>query len=228
MSSVGEGGEVPEDVGSVFCPKCGRRAEPGDVYCASCGASLPELGSAPGRASWRQRLAGLIGRSRRERVVTAVTLVVVAAAVAAAIVLLTGSDDDASTYVGLADQACVTAEDGIAQVRDKVARGERDPAEALALESAAVAELVADWRSRVSRLDPPPDLAQRAAATEEALADLESAARGVAQLAPEASATRARGLAASLSAPARRLEDSIRALGLEECASDDRPVRIGP
>lgn len=150
--------------GRRVCSKCGRRAEPGDVYCASRGAALPELASAPGRASWRQRLAGLIGQSRRERVVTAVTLVVVAAAVAAAIVLLTGSDDDGSTYVGLADQACVAAEGGIAQVHDKVARGERDPAEALALESAPVAELAADWRSRVSRLDPPPDLAQRAAA----------------------------------------------------------------
>jgi len=63
----------------MYCPHCGRPAEPGAVYCVRCGASLPQLAAAKPQAA-----PTMTGGPARQRS----PLITVVAAIAAALVVL--------------------------------------------------------------------------------------------------------------------------------------------
>lgn len=111
---------------SVFCPRCGAET-PDDVrYCSACGAELPKRRSddrdgaaadatTTGVDRLRARLRRLVGRNRKERVVSGVTAVLVAVALVAFIRLDPAEDDETSAARDALDASCVTAK---AQVVD--------------------------------------------------------------------------------------------------------------
>lgn len=111
---------------SVFCPRCGAES-PDDVrYCSACGAELPkrrdddrdgaEAGAGATRGERvRARLRRLVGRSRKERVVSGITALLVVVAVVAFIRLDPAEDDETSAARDALDASCVAAK---AQVVD--------------------------------------------------------------------------------------------------------------
>ena len=167
----------------------------------------------------------LIGRSRRERLITAGTALAVVIAIVAVIIVATGGSDDGDSgqdsgeqpaYQKQAEQTCLGSKRALAAVAKRVSRSEDAPTAALALYAAAVAELVNDWRSRFTALDPPPDREQAANRLEFALAKLVVVARGVAVQANAGEDPRR--LRARLAHFGARVEQAVEALRLERCA----------
>lgn len=101
----------------MFCPRCGDENPDGVRYCSSCGSALPRLSEDPEpapaggiRARMAHRLRRLVGRTRRERIVSGVTASLLVVAVVAFMVLDTPEEELPSDPARDAlDQACVTA-----------------------------------------------------------------------------------------------------------------------
>jgi zinc-ribbon domain len=202
----------------VFCPRCGKPNEEGARYCSACGEALPELGEEAGEASeppsLGQRAGRLIGRSRRERLITAAITIALGIAVVAVIFLVTDGDQD--EYVARADLICVESKQALAIVEDRVSEARGESAAALALYGGATAEVVADWRSRLARLDPPSDRQEAASQLDEALAKVDDEASQAARQAQAGEDLKR--LRARLAAAGARAEQAIEALGLDACA----------
>jgi hypothetical protein len=163
-------------------------------------------------------LSRLVGRTPRERLITALTTGAIAVAAVAAIVLLGGDGDE---YLEQADAICLESKQALAEVGRQAPDSRGGPGTALRLRTVAAAEIVAEWRSRLAALDPPSDREQAAAQLDQALAELELHAR-------EAAVARAGGGSAAggsrLSTVGARTDAAIKELDLEECS--DAPLDL--
>jgi zinc-ribbon domain len=204
----------------MFCPRCGKPNEEGARYCSACGEELPELGEeaaeASGRPSLRERMGRLIGRSRRERLISAGIAIALVIAIAAVIAISTGGSEDTDAYVEKADRMCIESKQALAVVGNRVSESQRDEKGALALYAGAAAEIAADWRSRLAGLDPPPDSKEASARLDEALAKFKDEADEVV-IRTEAGQD-PRRLRTQLAAAGSHTQEATDALGLDGCA----------
>ena len=211
---------------AMFCPRCGKPNEEGARYCSACGETLPELGDeaaeASERPSLRQRMGRLIGRSRRERLISAGIAIALLVAIAAVIAISTGGSEDTDTYVEKADRICIKSKQALVVVGNRVSESRRDPTGAIALYAGAAAEIAADWRSRLAGLDPPPDSKEASARLDEALAKFKHEADEVVLRAQVGQ--NPRRLKARLAAAGSRAQEASDALGLEDCAEGDLAI----
>ncbi|MGH2991522.1 MAG: zinc-ribbon domain-containing protein [Solirubrobacterales bacterium] len=209
----------------MFCPRCGKRNEEGATYCSSCGSRLPEPDhrAPPGRErrSLRERAARLVGRSRRERLISAVTGVAIVIAIVATLVLTTdglpGSDDAEDAYLEQADRICVERTRALAMLSEELSGSRRDPG-AVAVYGAAGAEVVAGWRSQLEALDAPPDLDGAAEQFDQRIQALEAELTTVAERGRSTGSRAAPPLSEALAKAGARTERGIQALVLEQCA----------
>jgi hypothetical protein len=212
----------------VFCPQCGKRNEEGASYCSACGRRLPEPdfnGPRPVERSPLRQLAGrLIGRSARERRITAAT--VVALAIAALVALganeLFGGDDAQDAYQEEADRVCVERKQALALLSEEVLGSRKELT--LARYGNAGAEVVAGWRSQLGSRDAPAGLQEPEVDLDRALAKVEDELRAVASR-PREGGEALRRLGDRLTTPVSRAERAIEALGLDGCA--DVPLALG-
>jgi zinc-ribbon domain len=217
-------------VPAMFCPRCGKPNEEGARYCSACGEELPELGEeaaeATRRPSLRARMGRLIGRNRRERQISAGIAIALVVAIVAVIAISTGGSEDTdgaqSAYVEQADRICIESKQALAIVGNRVSESRRDPKGALALYAGAVAEIAADWRSRLAGLDPPPDSKEASARLDEALAKLKDEADEVVVRAQ--AGQNPRRLRTQLAAAGSRTQQATDALGLEDCAEGELAI----
>jgi hypothetical protein len=113
----------------VFCPRCGDENPDGVRYCSSCGSALPRLTEEPEpapagglRGRIAHRLRRLVGRTRRERVVSGVTVSLLVVAVVAFLVLDTPEEElPANPARDTLDQACVTAKAQVVEAANALA-----------------------------------------------------------------------------------------------------------
>jgi hypothetical protein len=155
----------------------------------------------------------MVGRTRRERLITAATVIALGIGIVAVIALTSDGDED--EYLEQADGICVESKQALAKVAERISESGRQSTEALALYRGAVAEIAADWRSRLAALDPPTDRRGAAADLEEALAGVEAEATQAGLAEPGGAS---RSPEARLTAAGARAEQAIAALGLEACA----------
>jgi zinc-ribbon domain len=204
----------------MFCPRCGKPNEEGARYCSACGEELPELGEeaaeASRRPSLRERMGRLIGRSRRERLISAGIAIALVIAIAAVIAISIGKSEDTDAYVEKADRMCIESKQALAVVGNRVSESQRDQKGALALYAGAAAEIAADWRSRLAGLDPPPDSKEASARLDEALAKFKDEADEVV-IRTEAGQD-PRRLRTQLAAAGSSTQEATDALGLDGCA----------
>lgn len=111
----------------MFCPRCGAES-PADVrYCHACGAELPrQADEEPAAGSSRrsragERLGRLVGRTRRERVVSALIAVFLVIAVIGFIALDPVEDDDTRASRESLDAACLAAKSQIVDAANALA-----------------------------------------------------------------------------------------------------------
>lgn len=198
---------------AVHCPRCGARAEPGDRYCAACGATLP--GAEPERKrSLRDRVVAAIGAKPRARVITAATALFLAIAVVAFIAVDT-SDEEVITrdaYTLAADDVCVKA-------KRQIGRESRSALnEGFDAFSALLVRRVAAWRSEFNALQAPPGRGDEAAALDAALRAVEVKAAELSRVAREGSRAEVVAEAEELDGLTNEVESAISDLGLRRCA----------
>jgi hypothetical protein len=159
----------------------------------------------------------LIGRSRRERLITAGTALAIVIAIVAVIVLVTDGSEggDSQAYAQQADQLCGKYKRAIAIVAERASRSEGDPAAALAVFGNPAVAIAARWSARLAALDPPRDEQPAAARLELAVAKFGVEARQVAQEAKKGEDLS--DLTARLGAAEARVQNAIEAAGLETC-----------
>jgi hypothetical protein len=203
----------------VYCPRCGTSNEDGDRYCSACGTALGREDSAQGGKSARERIGGLVGTTRRARLISAVTTLAVVVAVVSFIVL---DPDDGEIprddYTLAAEQICLNAKQEI------FATGQRFRAGGNAGGASAFARnllpAVSGWRLRFEELEVPADRSgeavQLAAALREVEARIAKLARAAAASDPERVVANA---AARADEASTAVEEAVASLGLDECAS---------
>jgi hypothetical protein len=202
----------------MYCPRCGESVEEGDRYCAACGATMPrkvaepEAATAPKR-SLRERLTGLIGRSRRERVITVVTVLALLIAVAA-FIALDPSDEEGEASASLTlkqarviDTACVGAKKQIAAAATS-AQSSGD----LAGYTSDLLLAIVEFRSTVRSLT----AGEATAALDDALLTTAIDAGALARIAREQPA-QAAAQVKKVDADTAAIESAIADLGLERC-----------
>ena len=210
----------------MFCPRCGAESDEGSKYCASCGAELPKKaavdgGDASGRIGFRDRLAGLIGRDRRTRVVTLGTALAIVVAIVGFIALDASDDEDADipqdAYTQALDSACVQHKKEIAKAQgEALSAGDLD---AVSRYAGALVPITGAWRLELKRSGPPVDRTALAAALEAALLEVQIEAGTLARVAREGKAREAAEVAARVDAATANVETAIDGLGLARCGS---------
>lgn len=201
----------------MHCPRCGARTEEGDRYCASCGATLSKV-EAP-RRSPRERIAGLIGTTRRARLLTAATAVVIAAAIVAFFSL--PQDEESvpqDAYTLDADAICVQQKQRIA---DAIQGSSGDPGRY----AGAIVRNVAEWRKLFNDLAVPDDRVVLASNLDTALREVEVEAGAIARISREGGADLI-SHAEQADQAAQRVEQAVNDLGLKQCS--DIAVGLGP
>lgn len=202
----------------MYCPRCGAENEPGDRYCAACGAGLRDVAGGGGeQPSVRQRAAGLIGKTRRARIVTVATVVALLAAVVAFAALQTDEDEiPRDAYTVAADRDCLNAKRGIVAAR-LVFQRQPGPTDASYL-ARTLLPVIGRWRQQLGELSPPADRIEAAAALDAALLEAELRIGQLARTAPrretEATLVSARQADEASSA----VEEAVAGLGLSRCA----------
>jgi hypothetical protein len=206
----------------VHCPRCGTPNEPGDRYCSSCGAVLREARGPRREATARERIAGLVGSTRRARWLTLGTAVAIVIAVVAFVALPT--DDGGiprDEYTLAAEQICLAAK------RQMLATGQRaragDDSAGTSEYARELLPAVSGWRLQLAELAVPPDRANEAAALIAALRVAETRIASLARVAEAGNRRRTLAAAAAADDASTRVEEAVTALGLEECAE----LRLG-
>jgi hypothetical protein len=203
----------------VYCPRCGTENAESDRFCRSCGADLRAKPSSGEREQWRTRVrdgvARLIGRSRRERIITGATVLAIVVALISFLALK--PDDETPEANPAADAACVNAKREVANAATRAARtaGGR-----LGSYAASVVEALVEFRSEVRRLVPAVDAAELDAA----LLDTAVQAGTLGRLARAGNQAAISDQAARVGAATRRVDAAIDDLGLSICAD----LRIVP
>ena len=209
----------------MYCPRCGEDNADDNRFCTECGTELRSPGQAgdparkedtdasenPARVGFLQRV---LGSSRRERQVTAATLLAIVVAIVAFILLDAPEDDSSSDpFLRASDQRCLIAKRDVERVSDRTLGSGKPNARQQYIDG--LLEVVLEWRTDQSNLQPAADQRQAADDYLAALLDLSAALgrlseAGPAQLVPAAEQTDASTAA---------LEQQIDDLGLERCGA---------
>lgn len=207
----------------MFCPRCGAESEDGSRYCASCGAELPKPAQAEaedaGQATtFGERVAGLIGRDRRTRIVTLGTAAAILIALAAFIALDAsedeGSDVPQDSYTRLVDASCVQRKGQIAKAQRLALSGAPD---ALVRYADTIVPIAGEWRLALGRGPVPADRADLVQALRAALLEVQIEAGTLARVARESNPREVAEVAARVDAATTNVEVAIDGLGLERC-----------
>lgn len=200
----------------MFCPRCGEETDGDARYCGSCGAELPR----PGKRDAEERSAGerigdLVGRTRRERMITGGTVLAIAIAIAAFFALDTDTDESVTSALNrgdaeAVDAACIVAKQTIADAAGRVAEAGGANLEEY---SAAVLRSIVEFRSQVRSLPANSGLDQLDAALLEAATE----AGELSRLARE-DPSQAADQATTLEEATGGIEAAIAELGLTGCA----------
>lgn len=194
----------------MHCPRCGSPNEPGDRYCAACGANLGHGGEAEEERSARERLSSLLGSDRRARFVSVATIVALAVAVVGFFAL--ASDDDSiprDRYTLAAERSCLQAK------RQIVAAG-KEGGGAYARQLVPIA---VSWREALAETPPPADRRRQARDLDLALREVEIEAAALTRASEAGDRARTLAIAKRTDLASAEVEEAIAALGLSECAS---------
>jgi hypothetical protein len=202
----------------VYCPRCGTPNEPGDRFCSSCGAGLrPVAEELPESRSPRQRLVGLLGTTRRARILTLATAAALLVAVAAFIALKPADDTiPRDRYTITADRICLNAKRQIVATERRSLRGpERGGPEAF---SRDLVPVVSTWRSDFQALRVPSDRVNQAQALAIALQRVEIELAALSLVAEKGDRAATLEQAKQVDAATAGVEEAVASLNLEHCA----------
>jgi hypothetical protein len=183
---------------------------------------LRELREPRREVTTRERIAGLVGTTRRARWITLATALAIAVAIVAFVTLPTDEQgiprDD---YTLAAEQICLDAK------REMLATGrlarERDSSTATIEYARALLPAVIGWRLQLDELEVPADREEEAAALTAALNLAEARIASLSRIAEAGNRRRTLAAAAAADDASTRVEEAAAALGLEECAE----LRLG-
>lgn len=197
----------------MHCPRCGTPNEPGDRYCSSCGATLKGSEEPREQISPRQRLEGLVGTTRRARLITGLTVAALLVAVAAFIAIDPAEDEiPRDAYTVAADRLCLDSKRSIVAIeRSFAAQGPGAVARELV-------PVVAAWRSQLHELQVPADRKDLARQLEAALLQAEVQIAGLARVAHGGEKRRIVAKARKADVASSEVEAAVSGLGLSECA----------
>jgi hypothetical protein len=198
----------------VYCPRCGTPNEPGDRYCSACGATLKGASEPKEQVSFRQRLARIVGTTRKARIASAGTVLALVVAVIAFVAL---EPEEGSIprdgYTIAADELCLDAKGEI------VAAERRASAISTDTFARALVPIVASWRGQFEALAVPSDRVEQAEALEGALLEAEARIAGLARVAADGARKEVVASAEEADAASARVEEAVAGLGLSECAA---------
>ena len=202
----------------MFCPRCGTENPDENRFCVSCGTQLKGPGAVAGpRRGVKERAVALIGRSRKERLITGGVVLAVVIAVISLLSLDTSDETPAASAE--TDSACVNAKRAVANAATE-ARGQG--IQGVQLYAADVIVALLDFRQTVLETEP------ASSARDDVVVDLRQAAietGGLARLAREGAGPRqVTAQATRIDTATQGLDAAIADLGLSRCAQ----VRIVP
>jgi hypothetical protein len=197
----------------VHCPRCGTPNEPGDRYCSSCGATLKGPDEPREQIPVRQRLKGLVGTTRKARLITGATVLALLIAIVAFIALDPAEDEiPRDAYTVAADRLCLDSKRSIVTIeRSFAAQGPGAVARELV-------PVVAAWRNQLNQLGAPADRSDLAQQLEAALLQAEVQIAGLARIAEDGEKRQIVAKAREADAASTAVEEAVAALGLSECA----------
>ena len=202
----------------MYCPRCGTPNEAGDRYCSACGAALHREDPAPGGGSARERISGLVGTTRRARLISTVTVLAIVVAIVSFIALDPGDDEiPRDDYTLAAERICLDAKQQIFATGQRLrARGSSGGASAFARD---LLPAVSGWRLRFTELEVPADRSNEAAQLAAALREVEARIAKLARAARASDSERVVASAARADEASTAVEEAVSSLGLDECAS---------
>lgn len=198
----------------MHCERCGAEINAGARYCGSCGAPVPGASSSPHK-SWKHRLAGIVGRSRRERTLAGGTLLAIVVVIAAFVVLGTSDDDETprDSFTLAADRQCL-------QAKNAVLKGGPGLGEVPLEEySGRVLSAMTDWRNALNAMQVPPDRIAEVTALDASLGELTAGLRAVSRVAREGAGTELASPVQATNTAVVNLEAAVDALGLADCSA---------
>jgi hypothetical protein len=204
----------------MFCPHCGAENEEGSRYCVGCGSDLPtgpgKSAAAPAPISWRQRLVGLIGTTRRARLLSACTAAAVLIAVIAFLILKPASEGPGEdAYTRTLDKSCVTEKQTIAALEQQTAQQQSS---GLATFAGALVTIVEEWRSGLRKSPPPPVHAEAVQALDSALREVLIKAGALARVTRTGSANEIAASVQAVDKASAQVEGAVENLGLSRCS----------
>jgi hypothetical protein len=169
----------------------------------------------------RSRIEGVMGRTRRARIITAATVVALVGAVIAFIAIDPGGDssDGSSSenpYQASADNICVNAKNTLFGIGHQLFTPPQPP-DALPKYLSASAQIARQTRSYLAALNPPDDLRERAKAFDARLAALASTTDAAAAAVRSADPNRIQAAGPRVEQATAGSDRAAAALGLERC-----------
>jgi hypothetical protein len=203
----------------MHCPQCGAENDEDNRFCVSCGASLKGQKPAAAPASPRQRVSGLIGTTRRARLITAATVLALGVAIIAFLALKPSDEQGAvpqDAYLRGLDRECTAEKARVSQLETETLQ--RRPADLEEFASVLVT-IAAEWHSGVTASAPSPEHAAAVAGYERALLDLLMRSGSMARVSREGGGAGAvADQAARVEVATGEVEAAIHHLGLSACS----------
>lgn len=196
----------------MYCPRCGTPNEPGDRYCAACGATLKRADAAGEERPTGSRLASVIGADRRSRIVTGITILSLMIAIVAFFALSSGGQDSIprDRYTLGAEKICLKSKQAIVgAAREGGASYPRQ-----------LVSIVVSWREQLGELNPPADQREKAEDLDTALREVEIEAATTARLSEKGERAKIAAAAKRAEVASAEVEQAIAALGLTRCAKE--------
>lgn len=167
----------------MYCPNCGAENDEGDRFCVGCGSSLKSPKPAAAPASKRQRVAALIGTTRRARLITAATVAALIVAIVAFVALKPSHDSvSQDAYLRGLDGECAAEKERVSQLETETLQ--QQPAD-LGEFASVLVTIAAEWHSAVADSATPPEHAVAVGAYEAALLQLLMRSGSMARVARE-------------------------------------------
>jgi hypothetical protein len=201
----------------VYCPRCGTPNEPGDRYCAACGAQLERSKASAEQRAGGPRFAKLLGSDRRTRTITLATILALAVAVAA-FIALSPSDEDSiprDRYTLAAESICLRSKQNIIAARRSGGEYARQ-----------LVPVVVSWREQLDELKVPPDREEQIQALDEALREVEIEVAALSRISEAGDRARTLASAKRTEAATAEVEEAVADLGLSRCA--EATIGISP